>query len=175
MPAPCQLYHGTSVHCLLDILQGGAMRTDLGDDGLVGGLSLSTSVGVARGFGIRAEEYAVYGEDYPAPSDGPCRGAVLGFDRAALAILTPLKRVRWDDVATEREVRALQPFRIEGALRFVEVGDAALEWYAHLADEFGFDDDRKALLLGLREHPLRRLPPDNGHAHPIPSPACALG
>lgn len=153
------LYHGTSVHCLLGILSEGVMRTDLGSDGLPDGVSMSTDADVARGFAVRAEEYAEYGEGYPAPAEGACQGVVLRFSRATLDRLTLLREVRWDDVATEREVRALHPFRHEAALEAIEVGDAALGHYARLADGFGFDGPRAALLASLADHPLRTHPP----------------
>ncbi len=155
-----RLYHGTSLHCLLDILSGGVMRTDLGSDGLPDGVSMSTDADVARGFAVRAEDYAEYGEGYPTPDGGTCRGAVLAFSRDALSRVARLREVRWEDVATEREVRALDPFRVDLALEAVEVGDDALAWYGRLADEFGFDDGRRAVLAALADHPLRLRPPD---------------
>ena len=164
-----RLFHGTSLHCLLDILSGGVMRTDLGSDGLPDGVSMSTDADVARGFALRAEDYAEYGEGYPTPDGGTCRGAVLLFSRDALDRVTRLREVRWEDVATEREVRALDPFRVEPALQGIEVGDEALEWYGRLADGFGFDAGRRAVLAGLASHPLRlRLPA--GDAEPGASP-----
>jgi len=167
------LHHGTSLHCLLGILSQGVMRTDLGSDDHPDGVSMSTDPAVAATFAAQAEEYACYAEGYPEAPGEPCAGAVLAFDKRAVARQARLRQVCWDGVSTEREVRAIDGFRIPDTLVSITVSDAALSWYRELADGFGFDEGARAVLDGLADHPLRVRPSGTEAAPPAPLVASA--
>lgn len=149
------LHHGTSILCLLSILHEGAMRIDLGRDEHPDGVSLSTSLEIAKIFAAQAEEFAAYSGQFPDKPGSPCAGAVLTFDRAELDRCAGLREVRWDGVGFEAELRTTGPFSIDGILAGFSVSDEDLAWYAELASDL--EPHLVGILEGLPEHPLRAM------------------
>lgn len=146
------LFHGTSIHCLLSILSDGVMRADLGQDDHPDGVSMSTSSEVARIFAVQAEEFAAYREGFPDRGD-PCQGAVLHFDRQRVEERAGLRRVLWDGVSVEAEMRSTGSFATEGALIGFEIAEEDIDWYREVAVDI--DEPLLALLNELATHPAR--------------------
>ncbi len=97
------LYHGTSILNAIRIINDNKLRDDLGEDDEGRGVSFSTDNEIAEIFAKQSEEFTSWSEDIPVSKFSGC---VLQFSRKKLNQYTKLRRVQWDGVSTEKEIRS---------------------------------------------------------------------
>ena len=155
------LYHGTSIHNLLGIISLNRFRSDLGDDELHQGVSLTESLGISRKFAseseIQTNMYSFSDDPWGEPDLPKRYGVVIVLNKKRLIAHIELSTAKWDGVSSEKEKRShgdiVQAMNYIAAIR---LKDTDLNWYLSAVDIYPdeFSNEYREALNWLVSSPI---------------------